>query len=976
MKKISLILFCFILKTGVFSQGLNLGFESSTPGAYTASNSISGWTLSSQTATCGTSTPWTAGSSEFSIIATPIVSFPTIGNIGNSPLGGNNVARINNSTANSFRTKLVQTFSVNSSNSLFIYSYAGVWEYHANNSCCDQAGLIFLLKDQAGSILSCTTASISPGAGCQSSGITYSYSSASAWNDWQTKYIDLSPYLNTNITVEIMCTDCSNGDHFGTVFFDAQLSNQFAMFNTGGGVSIPTTYPPSSYCSWCPGSNIAQISAPIGYTTYQWYAPGSGSIAAPQGTMSTLTISNPISNSIYTVMMVAPSGCIYTATYAIVPSTLQIVALGSNSSCIGGSSGSASVVAFGSGAGYIYSWINSSNSVVATSSIVSNLASGIYSIQVTAAGSSSSTCGTANNTVTIGSAAPGLVSQLKPYCNNEAYLCAGTGTNYQWYFNSTAITSSLGGTIPCYTLTSPTNSTSLVVAFTSTNNCRDSVQYVLFSSTPGFVTVVSNPMICPGATNGTVTLAMVATPGAIPVSNWCSIVSTGSTSAYTASFNPASYVTFTATNLSAGGTYSVSAFDGACKYSTNFSVTPYVFNFTLSPSNSPTLCLGNSIAAGPTFTSPPSPTQYSYSWSPSTYVIGGMGSYQVTILTATSIPGSSLTIIYTVVVTPSLINCPQSKTLAVTFANPQTPTITAIPAICSNGSNFSIPVNPLGGSFVNGNSNAINSSGILSPSLAFIGVNTFTYANSIGTCVAKSSASYVVNDPPQISISGNTLICEGNSTSLLANGPASFTWNTIANGPIISVSPSITAQYTVSGFNASTQCYNSKTISVNVLPLPQISTSGDSVLCFGESVTLNASGANSYSWNTGSSAQNITVSPTISTNYSVIGTNTIGNCSNTKVISITVSECTGIYQSGLDFFYLKIYPNPNSGNFYIETENKVQINIFDDLGKLIFERQFEKGIHNIDFSDYNSGVYLLKFSDAHSLKVLKLLKTD
>jgi hypothetical protein len=976
MKKISCILFCFILKTSVFSQGVNLGFESSTLGAYTASNSISGWTLSSQTATCGTSGAWTGGSSEFSIVATPVISFPTIGNIGVSPLAGNNVARLNNSTANSSRTKLLQTFSVNSNNPLLVYSYAGVWE-GTSHICCEQSGFTFVIKNALGSVLTCYSRSVSPGSGCSSAGITFSATTNAAWTNWQTAFVDLSPYINTNITIEVVSTDCAYNDHFGTLFFDALLSNQFAIFGTGGGFSNLTSYyPQNNPVSFCAGSNIAQISAPLGYVSYQWIAPGTGSISAPQGTMNPIVLSNPISNSVYTVVMFAPSGCVYTATYAIVASTVQIAALGSNSSCIGGSSGSASVAANGSGSGYNYSWINSSNSVVATSSIVSNLASGIYSIQVTAAGSSSSTCGTANNTVTIGSAAPGLVSQLKPYCNNEAYLCAGTGTNYQWYFNSTAITSSLGGTIPCYTLTSPTNSTSLVVAFTSTNNCRDSVQYVLFSSTPGFVTVVSNPMICPSATNGTVTLAMAATPGAMPGSNWCSIISTGSTSAYTASFNPASYVTFTATNLSAGGTYSVSAFDGACKYSTNFSVTPYVFNFTLSPSNSPTLCLGNSIAAGPTFTSPPSPTQYSYSWSPSTYVIGGMGSYQVTILTATFIPGSSLTIIYTVVVTPSLINCPQSKTLAVTFANPQTPTITAIPAICSNGSNFSIPVNPLGGSFVNGNSNAINSSGILSPSLASIGVNTFTYANSIGTCVAKSSASYVVNDPPQISISGNTLICEGQSTSLLANGPASFTWNTIANGPVISVSPSITTLYTVNAYNASTQCFNSKTLTVNVLPLPQISISGDTLLCVGETMTLLASGANSYSWSNGSSSQNIVLSPTISANYSVIGTNTTGNCSNTKVISVTVTECTGIDQSDLTFADLKIYPNPSYGNVFLETEHSVQISIFNDLGKLISQKEFEKGNHSIDLSAYGSGVYLLKVTDDKNIKMFKLLKSD
>lgn len=52
--------------------------------------------------------------------------------------------------------------------------------------------------------------------------------------------------------------------------------------------------------------------------------------------------------------------------------------------------------------------------------------------------------------------------------------------------------------------------------------------------------------------------------------------------------------------------------------------------------------------------------------------------------------------------------------------------------------------------------------------------------------------------------------------------------------------------------------------------------SGFSTVCEGASVSLNATGATSYSWSTGATTASISVSPTISTNYTVTGTT--GSC--------------------------------------------------------------------------------------------------
>src|SRR5207247_347987 len=81
-------------------------------------------------------------------------------------------------------------------------------------------------------------------------------------------------------------------------------------------------------------------------------------------------------------------------------------------------------------------------------------------------------------------------------------------------------------------------------------------------------------------------------------------------------------------------------------------------------------------------------------------------------------------------------------------------------------------------------------------------------------------------------------------------------------------------------------------ITVNPLPVISVSPAAASI-CSGESVDLTASGAASFTWNpnTGLSAASgstVTANPTISTTYTVVGTDA-GGCSNSSTPGITVN---------------------------------------------------------------------------------------
>jgi hypothetical protein len=76
-------------------------------------------------------------------------------------------------------------------------------------------------------------------------------------------------------------------------------------------------------------------------------------------------------------------------------------------------------------------------------------------------------------------------------------------------------------------------------------------------------------------------------------------------------------------------------------------------------------------------------------------------------------------------------------------------------------------------------------------------------------------------------------------------------------------------------------------VQVNSLPIVSI-TPSTTFVCVGSTASLAANGANTYTWNTGSTAGNIVVSPTTSTNYTVIGLSALG-CFNSGTVAISVN---------------------------------------------------------------------------------------
>jgi dienelactone hydrolase len=124
---------------------------------------------------------------------------------------------------------------------------------------------------------------------------------------------------------------------------------------------------------------------------------------------------------------------------------------------------------------------------------------------------------------------------------------------------------------------------------------------------------------------------------------------------------------------------------------------------------------------------------------------------------------------------------------------------------------------------------------------------------------------------PTIVINGGGVnVCVGNQVTLTASGANTYTWTGgISNG--VPFAASSTQTYTVTGTDA-LGCPNTKTTSITVNQGPSVTiTPTSSSICQGQSISLTASGATSYTWSHGGT-NGSGVSPASTTVYTVTAT--------------------------------------------------------------------------------------------------------
>jgi gliding motility-associated-like protein len=172
--------------------------------------------------------------------------------------------------------------------------------------------------------------------------------------------------------------------------------------------------------------------------------------------------------------------------------------------------------------------------------------------------------------------------------------------------------------------------------------------------------------------------------------------------------------------------------------------------------------------------------------------------------------------------------------------------------------------------------------------------------NSPHCRIASNNISFRVNTKPVIAASSNSPVCEGTTLSLTANGGSTYQWQGPNNyngsgspANISNVTLAAAGKYVVTA--TSNGCTQKDSVIVSIKPKPAANAGADVNICEGNSVTLNASGGDTYSWqpSTGLSATNIAnpvASPIDSTAYVVTVTDNISGCSASDTVLINVAR--------------------------------------------------------------------------------------
>lgn len=157
-----------------------------------------------------------------------------------------------------------------------------------------------------------------------------------------------------------------------------------------------------------------------------------------------------------------------------------------------------------------------------------------------------------------------------------------------------------------------------------------------------------------------------------------------------------------------------------------------------------------------------------------------------------------------------------------------------------------------------------------------------------GNVLSPQEVSSLYNEASQTPIVNSGTICAGEAFVIAPSGNGSYS----ISGGQFTVQPASTSGYTITSSGCVTHSAIA-TVTVHPLPATMITTSG-TMVCAGDQVVMQASGASSYSWSTGQNVPTILVLPAPPTStYQVTGFAATG-CSMAAQVTLTVNECTAV----------------------------------------------------------------------------------
>jgi hypothetical protein len=342
-----------------------------------------------------------------------------------------------------------------------------------------------------------------------------------------------------------------------------------------------------------------------------------------------------------------------------------------------------------------------------------------------------------------------------------------------------------------------------------------------------------------------------------------------------------------------------------------------------------------------------------------------------------------------------------------------TPTATTIYTVegtdingCSNTDDITVTLNPLppvnaglDASFCVGDSIQLNATGAVtylwtfSASLSEINIpdpwatpassptTYFVTGTDANGCENTDDVTISIDPLPTITVSGDTTICNGDSTQITAAGGSTYLWAVDFSLSSITIgdpyaSPTADNWYFVTGTDVN-GCQGQDSIFITVFPtpIPPVLTK-DSVWIISSYVTGNQ-------WFNDVSGL-LAGQTNDSLNYYEVGENGLywvefTDPNGCVVISDTITDPCIITDVGvreLEAFEVNVYPNPFNSVVYFDLERDLdELVVLAADGQLVMRRSdLVKGKNEIDFSELPSGMYLIQMFSEKQVVTKRLIK--
>lgn len=165
------------------------------------------------------------------------------------------------------------------------------------------------------------------------------------------------------------------------------------------------------------------------------------------------------------------------------------------------------------------------------------------------------------------------------------------------------------------------------------------------------------------------------------------------------------------------------------------------------------------------------------------------------------------------------------------------------------------------------------------------------------SCTDSDSAIINIFSLPDPTISGDSMLCEGEQIVLSLNDAKSYNWSPSngldnnTNSQVIA-EPSINTRYHIT-ITDQNSCTDTGSIMIIVFPIPAVQLGDDQTIDKGQSIILSASGGDSYTWSPLDGIEyindsTVSVSPSITTSYKLIVNN--NGCENEDEIIVSIMD--------------------------------------------------------------------------------------